>query len=129
MCQCLSNQDKITPGKHICHLQCKTSLSLIEFTVLFSFFITSLKLMFTFHVPRRGTGKGQVKNKLPLVIFTELFLVNGQTYHALISSFICTCLQARLLCCHKQFLIYINNLSFQAWPVCIMSIRAENHPL
>lgn len=88
----LCNWDKITPDKYICHLQLKTSLHLIEFTVLFSLFITSLNLMLTFYVPRRGTGKGQVKNKFPPAIFAELFLVNSQTHQALISSFICTCL-------------------------------------
>lgn len=33
--------------------------------------------MFTFHAPKRGTCKGQVKNKLPQAIFAELFLKNS----------------------------------------------------
>lgn len=48
--------------------------------------------MFTFHAPKKGTSKGQVKSKLPQAKFAELFLVNSQTHQAFISSFICTCL-------------------------------------
>ena len=32
--------------------------------------------MFTVHAPKRGTCKGQVKNKLPQAIFAELFQIN-----------------------------------------------------